>query len=40
MSATATRINRNELPQMTEVAANSTHAFRFTSLTSHSLLAG
>src|SRR6266581_2892713 len=29
---TATRMNRNELPQMTDVAANSTHAFRFTVL--------
>jgi hypothetical protein len=30
MCATATRMNRNELPQMTDVAANSIHAFRFT----------
>jgi hypothetical protein len=28
--STATRMNKNELPQMTEVAANSSSAFRFT----------
>jgi hypothetical protein len=29
--STATRMNRNELPQMAEVAANSNTAFRLTS---------
>jgi hypothetical protein len=31
--ATATRMNRNELPQMSEVAANSSSAFRLMVLT-------
>ena len=33
MCSTATRMNRNELPQMTEVAANNSSVFRVTVLT-------
>src|SRR5207248_11728680 len=39
MCSTATRMNRNELPQMTEVAANSSAAFRLTFPASHHLAA-